>query len=392
MSATHHHDLAPWQHAHDFVVDRRATERRAWWVVAITVAMMAVEIGAGWWWHSMALLADGWHMGTHAVAIGVTGLSYGLARRWARDARFSLGPWKIEVLGAYTSALLLAVVAVSITAESVLRLLHAETVAYDESLVVAVIGLVVNLVCARLLHHAPGGHGHGHDDHGHGTHGHEHGHGQAAETVPAAAHRHDRPATVHHAHPQASGHRHAHGDGDGDGHAGDHDHPPHAAAVAPAMAGAARATPAADHDLNRQAAYLHVLADAATSLLAIGALLAGKWLGWSALDALVGLLGAGLIAWWARGLLAQSATILLDREMDHPLAGEVRQRLESDGDAKVADLHLWRVGGDAFACAATLVADAPHSADAYRERLHGVPRLAHVMIEVNRCPAAAPAR
>ena len=385
MSAIHHHDLAPWQHAHDFVVDRRATERRAWWVVAITVAMMAAEIGAGWWWHSMALLADGWHMGTHAVAIGVTGLSYGLARRWARDARFSLGPWKIEVLGAYTSALLLAVVAVSITAESVLRLLHAETVAYDESLVVAVIGLVVNLVCARLLHHAPGGHGHGHghEEHGHGAHGHAH----AAQTASGAGHRHGRPATAQHDHPQASGHGQDHGDEDG------HGHRPHAAAAAPAVAGAARAAPAGDHDLNRQAAYMHVLADAATSLLAIGALVAGKWLGWSALDALVGLLGAGMIAWWARGLLVQSATILLDREMDHPLADEVRQRLESDGDAKVADLHLWRVGGDAFACAATLVADAPASADAYRERLRGMPRLAHVMIEVNRCPAAAiPAR
>ena len=346
MPSVHQHDLAPWQHAHDFVVDRSATERRAWLVVAITVAMMAAEIGAGWWWHSMALLADGWHMGTHAVAIGVTGMSYWLARRWARDARFSLGPWKIEMLGAYTSALLLAVVAVSITAESVLRLLHAETVAYDESLVVAVIGLVVNLVCARLLQHAPGGHGHGHDDgEGHGAHGHGHGH--------------------------------SHGDG--------HDHPRHAAAAAPATAG----TPAADHDLNRQAAYLHVLADAATSLLAIGALVAGKWLGWSALDALVGLLGAGMIAWWARGLLAQSATILLDREMDHPLAGEVRRRLESDGDAKLADLHLWRVGGDTFACAATLVADAPESADAYRGRLHGLPGLAHVTIEINRCRQAA---
>ena len=348
MPTAHQHDLAPWQHAHDFAVDRGATERRAWIVVGITVAMMAAEIGAGWWWGSMALLADGWHMGTHAVAIGVTGLSYWLARRWARDERFSLGPWKIEVLGAYTSALLLAVVAVSITAESVLRLLHAEAVAYDESLIVAVIGLVVNLVCARLLHDAPGGHGgHDHDQ----SHGHPHApHGEAHDHGP---HGHDD-----------------HG----------HAHPPRTAAA-----------PAGDNDLNRQAAYTHVLADAATSVLAIGALLAGKWLGWAVLDALVGLLGAAMIAWWARGLLVRSATILLDREMDHPLAAEVRSRLESDGDAKVADLHLWRVGGDAFACAATLVADAPASADAYRGRLDGLPRLAHVMIEVNLCPAATAA-
>ena len=131
-----------------------------------------------------------------------------------------------------------------------------------------------------------------------------------------------------------------------------------------------------------------MLADAATSVLAIGALVAGKWLGWAALDPLVGLLGAGLIGWWARGLVASSATVLLDREMDHPLGADVRRRLESDGDARVADLHLWRVGGDAFACAATLVADAPRSADAYRERLRGLPALAHVMLEINRCRQA----
>ena len=132
-----------------------------------------------------------------------------------------------------------------------------------------------------------------------------------------------------------------------------------------------------------------MLADAATSVLAIGALVAGKWMGWLALDPIVGLVGAALIAWWARGLIVQSSTILLDREMDHPLATELRERLESDGDAKVADLHLWRVGSDAFACAVTLVADAPASADAYRARLHGIPGLAHVTLEVNRCKAAA---
>ena len=324
--STHQHDLNPWQHAHDFATDRRATERRAWWVVGITVAMMTAEIGAGWWWHSMALLADGWHMGTHAVAIGVTGLSYWLARRWARDARFSLGPWKIEVLGAYTSAVLLAVVAVGVAVESAARLYRPEAVAYDESLFVAVVGLAVNLVCAWLLHA------------GHGAHA-----GPAAHT-----HSHDH---SHH-------HRH------------DHDH---------AKSG--------DDDLNRQAAYTHVLADAATSVLAIVALVAGKWMGWLALDPLVGLLGAAMIAWWARSLIAQSATILLDREMDHPLAAEVRTRLESDGDAKVADLHLWRVGGDAFACSATLVADHPASADEYRARLNDLAGLAHVMLEVNQCRA-----
>lgn len=328
----HHHDLDPWQHAHDFATNRRTTERRAWIVVAITLVMMAAEIGAGWWWNSMALLADGWHMGTHAVAIGVTGISYWLVRRWSRDKRFSLGPWKVEVLGAYTSAVLLAVVAIGVAVESLVRLYRPEPVAYDESLLVAVIGLVVNLVCASLLH---AGNGHAHD--------HQHAHGHAHAHAPA--HRQDGVKM-------------------------------------------SSSAPGADKDLNREAAYTHVLADAATSVLAIGALVAGKWMGWLVLDPLVGLVGAALIAWWARGLLAQSSTILLDREMDHPLATELRKRLESDGDAKVADLHLWRVSGDAFACAVTIVADAPQSADIYRARLQSLTELAHVMIEINRCKTA----
>lgn len=361
----HEHDLVPWQHAHDFATDRRATERRAWIVVAITVVMMAAEIAAGWWWNSMALLADGWHMGTHAVAIGVTGISYWLVRRWSRDARFSLGPWKVEVLGAYTSAILLAVVAAGVTAESIVRLYRPEPVGYEESLVVAVIGLIVNLVCARLLH-AGDGHAHGE---GHG-HAHVHAH----------VHAHDHAHAHAQAHAQAHAHRHEHDHAPAAGQAAPHPHP---------HVGAPSAPPAAAKDLNREAAYTHVLADAATSVLAIGALVAGKWMGWLALDPIVGLVGAALIAWWARGLIMQSSTILLDREMDHPLATALRQRLESDGDAKVADLHLWRVGSDAFACAVTLVADAPASADAYRARLDGLAGLEHVTLEINRCRSSA---
>jgi cation diffusion facilitator family transporter len=328
----HVHDLSPWQHRHDYAADRGAAERRTHWVIGITLAMMVAEIGAGWWWQSMALLADGWHMGTHAAAIGVAALSYALVRRWAGDARFSLGPWKVEVLGAYTSAVLLGVVALAIAVESGLRLGSPRAVSYDESLVVAAVGLVVNLVCAKLLH---GGHAHGgHEerDHGHAAlpHGHDH------------AHSHD--------------HDHAHGPGE---------------------------------DLNLKAAYLHVLADAATSVLAIGALLAGKLAGWVWLDPAVGLLGAALIGWWSIGLLRQTSKILLDREMDDPLATQVRQRLESDGDARVADLHLSRIGDARFACQVTLVADRPLTADLYRERLHELDALAHVSIEVNRCRGEA---
>ena len=326
MNSNHAHDLSPWQHRHDFAgAEARSAERRTWWVVAITVVMMVGEIVAGTLWNSMALLADGWHMGTHAVAIGVAGVSYWLARRWAVDARFSLGPWKVEVLGAYTSALLLAVVAFSIVVESVQRLMAPVVISYDQSLAVAILGLVVNLACAWLLQ---GGHGH--------DHGHDH----------------------HHVHEHAHAHAHAHDH---------HDHHDH------------------HGDLNLRAAYVHVLADAATSVLAIGALLAGKLLGWSVLDPLVGLLGALLIAWWSRGLIVNSATILLDREMDHPLAAEVARRLEADGDARVADLHLTRVGGEHFAAHVTLVAGTPLSADTYRARLNDLGALAHVSIEVNRC-------
>ena len=178
---------------------------------------------------------------------------------------------------------------------------------------------------------------------------------------------------------------------DGHGHAGHaqgyrHGHEDHGTSHGNSDTGGTLA--GGDPDLNREAAYAHVLADAMTSVLALFALGMGKWLGWYLIDPLVGLLGAGLIAWWARGLLARGATILLDREMDHPLAGEVRARMESDGDTRVADLHLWRVGADVFACAVTLVADLPRSADAYRERLHDLPALVHVMVEINRCRAA----
>ena len=167
--AIHRHDLSRWQHDHDWATDRSASARRTHAVIAITLVTMAAEIGAGWWWQSMALLADGWHMGTHAAAIGVAALAYALARRWAGDARFSLGPWKVEVLGAYTSALLLGVVSVAIAVESVLRLISPRVVDYAPSLWVAAIGLGVNLVCARLLHApAEDADRHAHADHGAG--------------------------------------------------------------------------------------------------------------------------------------------------------------------------------------------------------------------------------
>jgi cation diffusion facilitator family transporter len=321
----HTHDLRPWQHAHVFDTGNRLGERRTHWVLAITLLTMVAEIAAGWWTGSMALLADGWHMGTHALALAVTAGAYWLARRHARDTRYAFGTWKIEVLGSFASALVLGLVGLGIAVESVGRLWRAEPIEAQPALVVAVIGLVVNLVSAWLLHGAQGGHGH-HDHHGHDHHGHDH---------------------------------HAHG----------HDH--------------------GGQDLNLRAAYAHVLADALTSVFAIGALSAALWLGWTWLDPVVGILGAVVIAVWAWGLMRQSSTVLLDREMDLPQTQEIRDAIESDGDAKVADLHLWRVGRDKFAAIVCIVADVPLAPSVYRERLAVHEELAHVSIEVNRCPHSA---
>jgi len=326
---SHSHDLSPWQHGHVFDAGNRRGEQRTHWVLAITLITMVIEIGTGWWTGSMALLADGWHMGTHALALGVTAAAYYLARRHASDARYAFGTWKIEVLGSFASALVLGLVGVGIIFESVLRLWKAEPIDAKAALVIAVSGLVVNVVSAWLLHGAQGGdHGHDHHDHGH-------------------AHKHDH-HDHHHSHE-------AHGGG---------------------------------KDLNLRAAYAHVLADALTSVFAIAALSAALWLGWSWLDPVVGVVGAVVIAVWAWGLMRQSAAVLLDREMDHPLTQAVRATLESDGDAKVADLHVWRVGRESFAVEVCIVADRPLAPSVYRERLDVHKELAHVSIEVNRCPHA----
>ncbi len=353
---THLHDLSPWQHSHHFDTGNRRGEARTRWVLAITLVTMAAEIAGGWWTGSMALLADGWHMGTHALALGVAALAYALARRHAGDARYAFGTWKIEVLGSFASALVLGLVAVGIVFESALRLWKAEPLAAETALVVAVIGLVVNLVSAWLLHGADDAHGHSHG-HAHGS-VHEKAHAQRAEHA---------------------SHEHAHEDSHGHGHAHAHPHAEPSAVASMAHGG---------HDLNLRAAYVHVLADALTSVFAIGALAGALWLGWWWLDPLVGVLGAVVIGVWAVGLMRESTDVLLDREMDNPLTQQIRTTLESDGDAVVADLHLWRVGRDQFAAIACVVADAPLAPAVYRERLAGHKQLVHLSLEVNRCPVA----
>jgi len=365
--ATHSHDLRPWQHSHVFDAGNRSGESRTRAVLVVTLITMVAEIVGGWWTGSMALLADGWHMGTHALALGVATAAYALARRHAGDTRYAFGTWKIEVLGSFASALVLGIVAIGIVVECAGRLWKAEPVEAQAALIVAVIGLVVNLLSAWLLHGAEDGHGH----HGH-EHGHGHGH-QPAKSQAAQRHDHDHPGHDHGAdHDHQAHHEH---DDQARGHA--HDHPAETAAHT-------------GHDLNLRAAYVHVLADALTSVLAIGALAGALWLGWWWLDPLVGVLGAVVIGVWAVGLMRESAAVLLDREMDHPLTQRVRGALESDGDAQVADLHLWRVGRSQFAAIACVVADRPLAPAAYRERLAALPELVHVSLEVNRCPTAEP--
>lgn len=358
--STHTHDLSPWQHSHEFDSGNRRGEARTRAVLVVTLLTMAAEIAGGWWTGSMALLADGWHMGTHALALGVATVAYALARRHASDTRYAFGTWKIEVLGGFASALVLAMVAVGIAFESALRLWNGTPIDAATALWVAGIGLAVNLVSAWLLHGADdashGGHDHGH--HAHHPH-HPHASYDPAHAAAHQHHRHDGHGHAHHAHAHAL-------------HA---DHP-----IATADGG---------HDLNLRAAYVHVLADALTSVLAILALAAAMWLGWQWLDPLVGVLGAVVIGVWAVGLLRQTAAVLLDREMDHPLVEQIRTAIEADGDARVADLHLWRVGRQQYAAIASIVADAPRSSADYRARLAGYPALVHLSLEINQCPGVA---
>ena len=311
------HDLGARRHTHAFDPGNRTGEHRTWIVVAITAVTMVVEIVAGYLTGSMALTADGWHMATHVLALSIAGFAYLFARRLATDERFAFGTWKIEVLGSFSSALVLAVVAIGMAFESVRRLFSPEAIQYAPALAVAVVGLVVNLASALVLHESPA---HSHGDHDH-----------------------------HADHP----------------HHDDHDH---------------------GHDLNLRSAYAHVVTDAFTSVLAIVALLAGLWWGLGWMDPLMGIAGAGVILWWARGLLVDSARVLLDREMDAPIVPKIRAAIESDGDAEVADLHVWRVGRASRAAVISVVAREPRSPDEYRARLADIPTLAHVSVEVNRCP------
>ncbi|NSL56980.1 CDF family Co(II)/Ni(II) efflux transporter DmeF [Uliginosibacterium aquaticum] len=283
-------------------------ERKTRWAVILTVLMMVAEIFGGWYFNSMALLADGWHMSSHALALGLSLLAYALARRYAADARFSFGAWKFEVLGGYTSALCLIGVAGLMLFQSVERLLAPQAIHYDQAIAIALLGLLINLVCAWLLR----------DDHSH--------------------HHHDH------------------------GHAHDHDH---------------------HHDLNLRAAYLHVLADAATSVLAILALFGGKLWGAAWLDPVMGIAGALLVARWSVGLLQQTGRVLLDAEMDVPVVEEIREVIAaSPVPATIRDLHVWRVGKGSYAVILSLSVAEPVSAEYFRAQLAIHEELVHITVEL----------
>ncbi len=295
---------APHAHSHVFLGSTHdENARRTLWVVALTVVMMVGEIAAGYITGSMALLADGFHMATHAGALGIAAAAYAYARRHANSARYSFGTGKVGDLGGFASALILGLVSLGIGVESFMRLVNPTQVAFGTATWIAIVGLAVNIVSALLLGH---GHGHGHHDH-------------------------------------------------------DHDHPH-------------------GHDNNLKSAYVHVLADALTSVLAIAALLAGRYLGWVWLDPAMGLVGALVIARWSWTLIGTTAGVLLDRTDEH-VAAEIRQLVETPGDATITDLHVWRVGPEAHAAIVSVLGQGSLDAERIRERLKPVHEVSHLTVE-----------
>lgn len=300
-------DHSRFYHAHDFVRDSSAAERRTRIVIGITAAMMLLEIVAGLASNSMALLADGWHMGTHVTAFLIAAIAYYYSRQHATNPLHSFGTAKIGVLGGFASALVLAVIALLMAGESVHRFFAPLSIHFNEAIGIAALGFCVNIICAMVLMHG---------------HGHETG---------ADAHSHY-------------------------------------------------------HDLNLRAAYLHVLADAFTSITAMGALLAGKFFAWTWLDPAVGIVGSGVVMSWAYTLIRDTSGILLDRTpASSDLPEEIRQAIESDGDSSVTDLHVWQVGVGKFAAIICVVAHEPRASEEYRDRLREHEELVHITIETQHC-------
>ncbi|MEX1329630.1 MAG: CDF family Co(II)/Ni(II) efflux transporter DmeF [Desulfobacterales bacterium] len=302
----HIHSLNDWQHSHRFNTDDAHGERNTKRVILLTLFMMVIEISAGYLFGSMALLADGWHMGTHAVALGITVSAYYYARRHSDNPNYSFGTGKVGVLGGFASAVVLAVIALLMGVESVTRLINPQPIHFNEAIAVAALGLIVNVASAFLLQ---------------GTHSHDHEH--------------------------ASNKMH--------------------------------------HDHNLRAAYLHVLADALTSLLAIIALTAGKALGWAWMDPIMGIVGALIITKWSYGLLLDTGKVLLDRDVNQEAIAEIKSIIESDSDNRISDIHVWRVGPHHLSAIISIVTHFPKSPKYYKNLLSAYDEISHVTVEVNKC-------
>lgn len=318
----HSENLDRWQHDHVFNQDqKRPGESRTLIVIAITTLMMCVEIATGIMYGSMALFADGLHMASHAVALAINAFAYVYARRHADNPRFSFGTGKVNSLGGFAGAVLLGVFALMMAAESVERLINPVTIAYNQAVLVAVIGLVVNGASVFILGVHDHGHDHSHDD---GSH--------------------------HHHHEHDHGHDHGHG-----------------------------------HDHNLRSAYLHVLADALTSLLAIFALLAAKYYGFVWMDPLVGIAGAILVTKWSVGLLRSTSHVLLDTQGPDHVSSQIRQHIEERGDSRVTDLHVWTIAPGQYAAIISVVSHEPETPEFYKENLPTNLGLAHVTVEIHTC-------
>ncbi|WOT06698.1 CDF family Co(II)/Ni(II) efflux transporter DmeF [Shewanella youngdeokensis] len=310
-----------WTHQHRFTSDNNSGERNTAIVLLLTLVTMIAEIIAGTIYGSMALLADGWHMGTHAAAFLITLFAYRYARKHADSTLFSYGTGKVSVLGGYTSAVALGLVAIVMLVESTARIFNPQDIHFNQAILVAIIGLVVNVVSVFLL-----------KDH----HSHEHGH----------SHSHSHSHSHNYEHEQKNNHHHGH------------------------------------EDHNLKAAYFHVLADALTSLLAIGALLLGKYVGLNWLDPVMGIVGAVIISRWAWGLMRQTGPILLDASMAQQPLAEVKQLVEQEGDT-VVDLHVWKISADHFAASLIVVSQDGRDSSYFKAKLAQVTALSHVTVEVH---------
>ncbi len=299
------HDHTRYEHSHNFAFGHEIeSERRTFWVMLLTAAMTIIEIGAGWFYHSIAVFADGWHMSTHALALGIGYFAYRFARLHAKNNAYTFGTGKIHALGSYSSALILAFVALFVFGQSIWGFISPEVIAYNQAIPVAIVALCVNLLSIKLLHVG-------------GEHNHEDGHGH-------------------------------------------------------------------EHDHNMKAAFAHVVVDAMTSVLAIAALVAGKYWQWTWLDPLVGIIGAVIIAQWAYALLKNAMQMLLDIQPANTLMADIKSRIENDGDSQIADLHLWQVAPGRNAAIISVISHVQRQPDDYKMRLSGL-GLSHITVELNHC-------